>query len=124
MTQQIDFVQHFIFDKLPTKQMNEKLTRGMISGEDGTIGYFVYKKGAIVPMHQHVNEQYSIITQGSVKVTIEDREYIIRAGEGIIIPSNKPHQFESLEDGTIDIDFFTPVREDWIAGQDNYYEKK
>jgi len=114
-------IQHFSLKELPSKSVNELLTRGMISGEKGTIGYFTYKKGAVVPMHQHSNEQYSLITQGSVKVLIEGREVIVKAGEGIIIPPNVPHSFVSLEDNTIDIDFFSPSRMDWITGSDNYY---
>ncbi|PZU24409.1 MAG: cupin domain-containing protein [Chryseobacterium sp.] len=115
-------VQHFELKKLPVKPVNELLTRGMISGEQGTIGYFVYKKGAVVPTHQHSNEQYSLITSGSVRVKIGEKEYIVKAGEGIIIPSNVPHSFTALEHNTIDIDFFAPARKDWIEGNDNYYK--
>lgn len=114
----------FTLNKLPSKPVNELLTRGMISGEQGTIGYFTYKKGAFVPTHQHINEQYSLITKGSVRVQILDKEYIVKAGDGIIIPPNTPHSFTALEDDTIDIDFFAPSRTDWIEGKDNYYEKK
>lgn len=117
-------VQTFTLKELPTKPVNELLTRGMISGEQGTIGYFTYKKGAVVPTHQHSNEQYSLITKGSVKVNILDKEYIVKAGQGIIIPPNVPHSFTALEDDTIDIDFFSPARKDWIEGKDNYFEKK
>ncbi|WP_415326825.1 hypothetical protein [Chryseobacterium sp. MMS23-Vi53] len=35
---------------------------------------------------------------------ILDQEYIVKAGDGIIIPPNVP----ALEDYTIDIDFFSP----------------
>lgn len=117
-------VQTFTLKELPTKPVSELLTRGMISGEQGTIGYFTYKKGAVVPTHQHSNEQYSLITKGSVKVTILDKEYIVKAGQGIIIPPNVPHSFTALEDDTIDIDFFSPARKDWIEEKDNYYQKK
>lgn len=117
-------VQHFVLEKLPTKQLNEKITRGLFSGKNATIGYFTFAKGAVVPLHHHVNEQYTIILKGSVKVTIQGKEYIVKAGEGIFIPSNIPHLFESLEDGTIDMDFFSPKREDWIKGTDTYFNKK
>jgi len=114
-------VQHFNFGNLPVKQVNALLTRSTISGEAGTIGYFTYQKGAVVPMHQHSNEQYSIITKGSVRVLAGDQEFMVKAGEGIIIPANVPHSFTALEDGTLDIDFFAPARMDWLAGTDNYY---
>ncbi len=116
-------IQHFSFKDLPSKPLNQLLTRSTISGESGTIGYFTYKKDAVVPMHQHANEQYSLITQGSVKVLVAGKEVIVKAGEGIIIPPNIPHSFIALEDNTIDIDFFSPARMDWLAGTDNYFAK-
>jgi len=117
-------VQHFSFKDLPAKPVNELLARASISGEAGTIGYFTYKKGAVVPTHQHANEQYSLITNGSVSVLINGKETIVKAGEGIIIPPNVPHSFTALEDNTLDIDFFAPARMDWINGTDNYYKKE
>jgi quercetin dioxygenase-like cupin family protein len=114
-------VQHFSFTDLPAKQVNALLTRSTISGESGTIGYFTYQKGAVVPVHQHANEQYSLITKGSVSVSVGGKEIIVKAGEGIIIPPNVPHSFTALEDGTLDIDFFAPSRMDWLASTDNYY---
>jgi hypothetical protein len=71
-------VQLFTLKQLPAKPVNELLTRGMISGEQGTIGYFTYKKGAVVPTHHHSNEQYSLITKGSVKVKILDKEISLK----------------------------------------------
>jgi quercetin dioxygenase-like cupin family protein len=116
-------VTHFELAKLPSKQLNDKITRGLFSGKNATIGYFTFAKGAIVPLHHHVNEQYTMILKGSVKVTIQGKVYIVKAGEGIYIPSNVPHLFESLEDGTIDMDFFAPKRQDWINGTDSYFNK-
>lgn len=117
-------VQHFSLKNLPSKPVNELLTREAIHGESGTIGFFTYKKGAVVPTHQHPNEQYSIITQGAVSVLIDGKEIIVKAGEGIIIPPNIAHQFTALEDSTLDIDFFTPARIDWLTGADTYYTQK
>lgn len=114
-------VKHLALKNLPVKPVNELLTRGMVSGENGTIGYFTYKKGATVPTHQHTNEQYSLITFGSVLVKVDGKEIVVKAGEVIIIPPNIPHSFTALEDNTVDIDFFAPMRMDWLTGSDQYY---
>jgi quercetin dioxygenase-like cupin family protein len=116
-------VKHYTLDSLATKQMNELITRRTVSGEHGTFGLFTMKKSAIVPLHHHTNEQFTFILKGSVKVTIEGKIYIVKAGDCIIIPPNVPHLFESLEDGTVDLDFFAPKREDWINGTDSYFKK-
>jgi quercetin dioxygenase-like cupin family protein len=44
---------------------------------------------------------------------------VVRSGEVLVIPPHVPHSAEALED-TIDLDIFTPPRQDWIAGTDAY----
>lgn len=114
-------VQHFKFKELPVKNLAPGITRSIASGERATIGYFVFKKGAVVPLHHHENEQYTVILKGSVKIAIQGKDIIVKAGEAIIIPPNVPHEFTSLEDGTIDMDYFAPKRQDWIDGTDTYF---
>lgn len=70
-------------------------------------------------MHFHPNEQITWITQGAVKVLSQGKEFIVKPGDVLIIPPNVPHEFIALED-TIDIDFFTPVREDWLNNTAGY----
>lgn len=114
-------VRHLQLDTMRAKQLSTLITRRTASGEAATFGYFEMKKGAVVPLHHHSNEQYTFILKGSVRVAIEGKVYIVKAGQAILIPSNVPHFFESLEDGTIDLDFFAPKREDWINGTDTYF---
>lgn len=58
---------------------------------------------------------------GLVKVVSQGKEFIVKAGGVLIIPPFVPHEFTALED-TIDIDFFTPVREDWLTGTASYIQ--
>ena len=55
----------------------------------------------------------------------QGKEFIVKAGDVLIIPPNVPHEFYALED-TIDIEFFTHVREDWLntASQSHSTDKK
>lgn len=115
-------IQHLIFDAKPAEVLSEKISRRYVYGEKGMLVRFELKKGAIIPKHHHENEQITYILSGSVKILMQGKEYLIKAGEVIIIPSNVPHQFEALED-TIDIDVFSPPREDWIQGKDAYLKQ-
>jgi hypothetical protein len=38
------------------------------------------------------------------------------------IPSWLPHKAEALE-RTVDVDIFTPPRQDWIDGTDSYFQR-
>ena len=104
------------------EQLNDKLTRQMISGENATISQLVLKKGATVPRHSHVNEQYSWIISGALNFIFDDREIVVGAGELLLIPANVAHGAVALED-TVDVDIFAPRREDWIRKDDSYLRR-
>jgi quercetin dioxygenase-like cupin family protein len=48
---------------------------------------------------------------------------VVRAGEVLHLPSNVPHEAHALED-TLDVDVFSPPREDWLNKTDAYLRKK
>jgi ribosomal protein L16 Arg81 hydroxylase len=47
----------------------------------------------------------------------------VSAGEVLYIPSNLPHKAEALED-TLDVDVFSPPRQDWLDRTDGYLRGK
>jgi quercetin dioxygenase-like cupin family protein len=104
------------------EQLNDKLSRQMISGDNATISQLLLKKGAAVPRHSHVNEQYSWIISGALKFVFDDREILVGEGEVLVIPANVAHSAVALED-TVDVDIFAPRREDWIRKEDAYLRK-
>ena len=107
------------WEKMGTEQMNEKITREMISGQDATVARVILSRGAIVPRHSHRSEQYTMIVAGALKFVFDDGEMVVHPGEVLLIPAHLPHAAEALED-TIDIDFFAPPRQDWITKNDSY----
>jgi quercetin dioxygenase-like cupin family protein len=104
------------------EQLNDKLSRQMISGENATISQLLLKKGASVPRHSHMNEQYSWIISGALKFVFDDREILVGEGEILLIPANVAHSAVALED-TVDVDIFAPRRDDWIRKDDSYLRK-
>ncbi|HEY4879427.1 MAG TPA: cupin domain-containing protein [Candidatus Acidoferrales bacterium] len=108
------------FEKLETDKLNPLITRQMISGDDATFARLVLLRGAIVPRHHHRSEQYTMIFSGALKFFFDDgSDTTVHAGEVLMIPANVPHSAEALED-TVDFDFFSPRREDWIRKDDAY----
>lgn len=108
-------------DNIIKEEISDKITRQYIMGSQSMLVKWTIKKGAIIPLHFHPNEQVTWITKGSVKVSSQGKEFIVKAGGVLIIPPNVPHEFLALED-TIDIDFFTPTREDWLNNTANYIQ--
>jgi quercetin dioxygenase-like cupin family protein len=107
---------------IEVEKLNDMLSRQMISGDNATVSQLLLKRGAVVPRHSHVNEQYSWIMSGKLKFVFDDREIVVGAGEFLLIPPNVPHSAIAVED-TVDVDIFAPRREDWIRKEDAYLRK-
>ena len=110
------------WNTMPEEKLNPLVTRRAVHTERMTIAKLRLSKGAIVPLHQHENEQVTMMDDGALRFEIGGRDIIVRAGESLVIPSNVPHLVEALED-SIATDLFTPPRQDWIAGDDAYLRK-
>jgi quercetin dioxygenase-like cupin family protein len=106
------------------EKVTDVIHRKVISGEKAMLAQIFLQKGAVVPMHSHENEQLTYLLEGTLKFWIgeERQELILRAGEVLHLPSKVPHQAEALED-CIDVDVFSPPRQDWLDGTDDYFRK-
>ena len=115
-------VRHFRVAEQPREQLNPLISRSLITGERTMLAHVYLKKGAIVPMHSHDNEQITYVIEGALRFRIGNGGpdgLVVRTGEVLHLPSNVPHEAEALED-TIDVDVFTPPRQDWLDGDDAY----
>jgi len=104
------------------EQMNPLLSRQMIHTAQMTIARIHLKKGAVVPLHSHPNEQISTLERGAMRFLIEGQETVLRPGQMLEIPPGVAHSAEALED-SLAVDLFTPPRADWIRGDDAYLRK-
>jgi quercetin dioxygenase-like cupin family protein len=116
-------VRQYRWDEIAVENITDMIARKVVTGEREMLAQIWLKKGAIVPSHEHVSEQFTYIFQGALKFTIGGEEFIVRAGEVLHIPSSVPHQAEALDD-TFELDVFSPIRQDWLDGTDSYFQKK
>ncbi len=119
-------VRHFRWDDMPKEVVTNSISRRLVTGDDMMLAHVYLDKGAIVPQHSHHNEQLTYILEGALHFWIgEDgsQEIVVSAGEVLHIPSNIPHRAQALED-TLDVDIFSPPREDWLNGTDSYFHNK
>jgi quercetin dioxygenase-like cupin family protein len=115
-------VQYIRLREMPTEHLNPLLDRQFVAGEKGMLARLLLRKGCVVPLHSHENEQISYILEGALKFSLAGKDIIVRAGEILVIPATVPHSAEALED-TVDLDVFCPPRADWISGADAYLRK-
>lgn len=118
-------VTFYRWEDMPKEKVSDMLDRRLITGEQVMLTHVYLKKGAIVPQHNHHNEQITYILEGALRFWIgEDESEVIdvRAGEVLHIPSLVKHKAEALED-TVDVDVFSPPRQDWLDKTDDYLRK-
>jgi quercetin dioxygenase-like cupin family protein len=118
-------VTFYRWEDMPKEKVSDTLDRRLITGENVMLTHVYLKKGAIVQQHNHHNEQITYILKGGLRFWIgEDESEVIdvRAGEVLHIPSFVKHKAEALED-TVDVDVFSPPRQDWLDKTDDYLRK-
>lgn len=111
---------------MPKEKVTDQISRRLVTGQQMMLAHVYLDKGAVVPRHQHHNEQLTYILSGALRFWIgeDEKETVdVRAGEVLHIPSNVWHKAEALED-TLDVDVFSPPREDWLTHTDSYFHKK
>lgn len=116
-------IQHIDWERIPSESVNPLFDRQFVVGEHTMVARVLLKKGCIVPMHSHLNEQVTHVQAGALQFTINGKEITVHPGEWLVIPGDVPHSAVALED-TVDIDIFTPPRQDWIDGTDRYLKDK
>src|SRR5512132_2190334 len=118
-------VTQYTWEQMPRESVSPTLDRRLITGDRMMLAHVYLKKGCIVPKHSHENEQLTYILEGALKFRMGDdgaEEIRVHAGEVLIIPSNVPHQAEALEE-TLDVDVFSPPRQDWLDKKDDYLRR-
>ena len=118
-------VTFYRWDDMPKETVSETLDRRLITGDRIMLSHVYLKKGSIVPRHSHENEQITYILEGGLRFWIgpdESQVIDVMAGEVLHIPSMVQHKAEALED-TLDVDVFSPPREDWLNKTDDYLRK-
>ena len=119
-------VTQYKWDDIPKEQLTDSLARRLITGDHMMLAHVYLKKGCVIPRHSHDNEQLTYILEGALHFYIgedEKEEVTVRAGEVLHIPSNIPHKAVALED-TVDVDIFSPPRQDWLDKTDDYLRQK
>ncbi len=57
-----------------------------------------HKPGESSPDHVHPWEHMAYITEGAGVLTVEDEQYLIRAGDAVLVPGGARHQFTNTGD--------------------------
>jgi quercetin dioxygenase-like cupin family protein len=84
-----------------------------VHGERLTLGVVELSPNAVVPEHQHDNEQVGMVLEGSVTFRIREETRELGPGGTWSIPSDTPHEVVAGAEGAVVLDLFAPTRADW-----------
>jgi len=82
-------------------------------GESMLMSEFMLQKGALLPEHEHPNEQTGYLVSGKIVMFIGDDQKEMLPGDSWSIGSGIRHHAEILED-SVAIEVFSPVRKDYL----------
>ena len=103
------------FAALPEEQISEKISRRVLSGDQGMLVWWSMGAGVHVEPHSHANEQIAWMLTGKMGFRLGSEQRICGPGDVVVIPGGGEHEAWFREDSEV-IDFFAPPREDFLLG--------
>ncbi|MCB9450064.1 MAG: cupin domain-containing protein [Anaerolineaceae bacterium] len=86
--------------------------RTMATTDEAMLCEFFLERNAIVPEHQHKNDQVGYVISGRLEITVGNDVHVCLPGESYAIPGGVHHSARALVDCVI-IDCFSPPRDDY-----------
>jgi quercetin dioxygenase-like cupin family protein len=83
-------------------------------GEGAMLNLIEFEPGATVPLHSHPHEQLGLVLRGMQALVIDGQPYEMGPMEGYVIPGGVEHSAYCGPDGSLVLDVFQPVREDYL----------
>lgn len=110
------------WSEVPKDHVTPTITRQIVTGTQAMAGLISLRQGSYVPKHSHESEQLTYVFEGSLRLVVAGEEFVVGAGEILVIPAWVEHEATALED-TVELDIFSPIRKDWLDGTDTYFQK-
>jgi quercetin dioxygenase-like cupin family protein len=94
-------------------QIWDGLVGWAVTGDEAALTAIEIEPNAVVPEHQHPNEQTGILIKGSLTFRIGEETQELRPGSMWVIPGSTPHNVTAGPDGAFLVELFAPPRTDW-----------
>jgi quercetin dioxygenase-like cupin family protein len=87
--------------------------KNLVHGKATHLTKVELKQGAVIPAHEHIQEQTGYLISGRLRFFGGTDEVIVSPGDCWTFAPNEIHGAEALED-TVVIEVFSPIREDYL----------
>jgi quercetin dioxygenase-like cupin family protein len=82
-------------------------------GGETLLSEFRLETGAVLPVHDHPQEQTGYLVAGRLRLTVDGETRDMSSGDSWSIPGGVPHGGVALE-SAVAVEVFSPVREDYL----------
>jgi quercetin dioxygenase-like cupin family protein len=98
---------------IPPQQIWDGVVARSVTSDRLTLALIELEPNAVVPEHDHENEQLGLLVQGSMTFTIGGEVGEIVPGSSWRILSSVPHSVVAGPEGAVLVEVFAPARDDW-----------
>ena len=111
----------------PQGGIARKLAEGMhtqiFPGDKSMLSIVSIEPGAVGEMHQHPEEQWGLVLEGSATRYQGEIEFEIKKGDFFRTPPNVRHTMKAGSEGVRVLDIFAPIREDYLKPGEGFSSK-
>jgi quercetin dioxygenase-like cupin family protein len=110
--------------KVPAQEIATGVRIQTPHGERIMLSRVEFDGDAVVPAHSHPHEQAGIVLDGRLELTIAGVARVLDAGDAYLIPGGVEHAARPVGGPCRVLDIFSPIREDYAAGQNVYARRR
>jgi quercetin dioxygenase-like cupin family protein len=103
------------FRHLPEERITDRISRRVLTGDQGMVVWWSIKAGAHAEAHRHPHEQLFWVISGRMEFRLGDEKRVCGPGDLGVIPGGVEHEAWFPEDTEV-VDVFAPPREDFAPG--------
>jgi quercetin dioxygenase-like cupin family protein len=77
-------------------QKESVVSKTIVAKKTGTVTLFAFDKGQGLSEHSASYDSMVYILDGEAEITVSGKETVVKKGEMILLPANKPHALRAL----------------------------
>src|SRR3954471_4786022 len=97
--------------EIETVQFAAGLTFRPVLGQDALVNFVSYEPHTVVPVHSHVEEQFTFVLDGEFEFECDGETRLLRRGTVVHIPAGVPHGARTYDTTCFQVDVFSPPRQ-------------
>ncbi len=105
------------------RRLAEGMSTTIFPGEKAMLSIVRIEPGAMGEMHNHPEEQWGVMLEGSATRYQDDVEFEIAKGDFWRTPPHAMHTMKAGPGGAVVLDIFAPIREEYLKGGSGFASK-